>query len=174
MERKISERPTSQTDPPRVSSSPRVIRIGVPVAISVFGVWLLTGCVYLPIPEHGSDWVHRDFRRFLDPKNLSSPIRPGKTSRAKIAKLLGRPEFEISADRAVVYRFDTERDGVIWPLCFLVQPGYRDSYAVKFSFDDKNQLTGWITAHHEGLHGGGAISSPIISHPDATAEFRPN
>jgi len=149
-----------------------LLRLLIPLSAIAIGVFLLVGCIYLPIPEHSANWSQKDFRPFVESNN--SPVRAGQTTRAQVIKLLGRPVLENADRHEVVYRYDTERDVVIWPICFLIQPGYRDSFAVAFRFDASDQLVGWEMAHEKGhLMGSGAISSPIMNKPDATEAFRP-
>ncbi|MDB5291811.1 MAG: hypothetical protein JWL69_3052 [Phycisphaerales bacterium] len=152
----------------------RRLRMAIPLLGIAVGVFLLVGCVYLPIPEHGTDWSRKDFRPLLDANNKSSPIRIGRITRTQLIKLLGPPAFELSDRRQLIYRYDVERDVVLWPLCFIVQPGYRDSYAVAFTFDVRDILSGWETAHEKAHYiGGGAIQTPYLDYPDATDAFRP-
>ncbi|MDB5334349.1 MAG: hypothetical protein JWP03_5500 [Phycisphaerales bacterium] len=152
----------------------RIRRMAIPLSAIAVGVFFLVGCVYIPVPEHGTDWSRKDFRPLLEADNKSSPIRVGRITRSQLIKLMGRPAFEVPERRQVVYRYDTERNLVIWPLCFMVQPDYRDSYAAAFTFDDRDVLIGWETAHEKAHHiGGGAIQTPYLDHPDATDVFRP-
>jgi hypothetical protein len=152
----------------------RRVRLASAFFMMAVGVILLVGCIYLPIPEHGTDWSKKDFRPFISGGDPNSPIRRGITTRAQIIKLLGKPYFEIAETRAIVYKYNTARDFVIWPLCFIAQPGYHDSFAVKFDFDAGGTLLDWETAHESGRHyGGGAIQSPVLTYGDATRRFRP-
>jgi hypothetical protein len=158
------------------SSPPRIAfgrRLGLPMLLTLVGVSLLVGCIYIPIPEHGTDWSRKDFRPLIAEDNASAPIRRGKTTRGEITQLLGTPEFELPGDRALVFRYDTSRDFMVG-LCDAANPEYQDSFAVKFTFDANSTLVDWQTVHRRGWHfTGGAVGVRHMNHADATLDFRP-
>jgi len=55
-------------------------RRSLPILLIALGVCLLTGCFYLPLPEHQFEKQKKvDFRPMLGQANSNHPLRPGIT-----------------------------------------------------------------------------------------------
>jgi len=152
-------------------------KIILPLFLSLFGMWLLIGCIYLPIPEHSVDWSKTDFRPFLEASGSSPSIVRGKTTWREIVALLGRP-YSASIDQTeLIYTYDTEWDVTIWPLCFFVDrnnqalfPGGKRQIAVRFVFDAQDLLSDWKMAEDRGKPR--YILGPHLTIPDAVWKLK--
>src|SRR5438270_13494694 len=100
----------------------RYARRAIPFLLLPLGMWLLVGCLYLPIPEHRIHFHQKDFRPYLGARQSDRPIRAGAINRAKVVALLGPPPFASQDGRSIAYILQTERGFVVWPLCFAAGP----------------------------------------------------
>ena len=130
-------------------------RRAIPILLIAIGVGLLTGCFYLPLPEHpirdpGKDKkepLPKDFRHILGDVNSKSPIRPGLT-RAQVYSVLGKPNYR-STDNELIYIMLAERAVWVYPLCFFAAaPAQFRGYALRLTFKD-DILVRWELAHSE-------------------------
>lgn len=137
----------------------RIFRKTLPVILLLFGVWLMAGCFYLPIPEHRSEHQAKDFRKLVGAIDSKKAIRPGAVTRAQVIALLGPPQYASDAPpyrfynqpttapsedhSAVGYVLETESNAWVYPLCFTATPGSRTEYELRMVFDKNDVLNHW-------------------------------
>lgn len=130
-------------------------RKSLAIALIVIGVWILAGCIYIPIPEHPIDSKQKDFRPAVQ-KLAPSPQR---TTRTQITSLLGEPQITSKDGLAVLYTYRTKSGLWLEPLCFNAEPdGYRLVVAA-FEFDAQGRLTDWDLVDHPTTTG---PAGPIV------------
>src|SRR5438309_1379268 len=101
----------------------RRLRIVLPSFLVISGLWLLVGCFYVPIPEHGTDSRQTDFRKLLaDDAHPRRSIRRGLSTRDQVISVLGPPPYAAHDRRSIAYILETERAVYLWPLCFHTSP----------------------------------------------------
>src|SRR5882724_9550306 len=116
-----------------MGSTLRIRRLAIPSLLAICGVWLLVGCIYLPIPEHQIDSKQKDFRGLLGDADSRRPIRPRHITRGEVVAILGPPPFATQDGRSIAYTVKTENGLFIWPTCFVVQSAGGSVYAVRLS-----------------------------------------
>jgi hypothetical protein len=128
-------------------------RRALPVLLITLGICLLTGCFYLPLPEHPTaDPSERgqkksllaDFRHILGDYRSKRPIRPG-TSRAQVLALLGKPDANSTQDQ-LFYTLLAQRAVWVAPLCFSAVDAQLRGYALRLTFDG-DTLVRWDLSH---------------------------
>jgi hypothetical protein len=134
---------------PRSRVGARFRRRLVPLILAAAGLWGLTGCFYLPLPEHKIDGTQRDFRELLNSPNPKQSIRAGNSSRASVIEALGRPPYVTDDGRSIAYLYATGVGVWVWPACFSAQPAERRVYAVRFDFGEDDMLMNWETARYD-------------------------
>ncbi|HET6249774.1 MAG TPA: hypothetical protein VFE47_18940 [Tepidisphaeraceae bacterium] len=82
----------------------------------VIGVWVLTGCIYLPILEHTVS-TQRDFRDLIGSNSYPAKIHPG-VSRADVIALLGDTPYVSPDRRTAAYFVDAEEGFYVGVTCF--------------------------------------------------------
>lgn len=121
----------------------------IPLSLCGVGVWLLVGCIYLPIPEHRVDKSRPDFRKLVGDEHSKARIRPGSITRAQVIAILGKPQYR-SADRtAIGYELETRKGLLVYPLCFSGWPTDRRVYGVRLIFRPDGILADVETAMAE-------------------------
>jgi hypothetical protein len=91
----------------------------LPMLLVVLGIWLLAGCIYIPM-----------FGRTVSGTNVSGkvgepdshkPIRIARTNRDQVIHLLGPPYAEKRDGTAIAYVWTVQNGIAVWPLCFTIQ-----------------------------------------------------
>lgn len=153
----------------------RLLRASFPVLLIASGLWMLSGCFYLPLPEHRSEHHARDFRKLVGDISSSKRIRPGAITRAEVVGLLGPPQFTSdappyrvhgspasapSADHSAIgYVLQTDRGVWIVPLCFTALTDTTTRYELRLVFNSDNVLERWDLERSEYQHYHGEIYS---------------
>ena len=164
----------------------RTFRKTLPVVLLLFGVWLMAGCFYLPIPEHRSEHQGKDFRKLVGAIDSKKSIRPGAVTRAQVIALLGQPQYASDAPpyqvynqptsapsddhSAIGYVLQTESNAWVYPLCFTATPGTFTRYELRLVFNKENVLDYWDIKHSEErpptfLNGGPYFKTPFQDTP---------
>ena len=118
-------------------------RRAVPFLLAAVGVWLLVGCIYLPIPEHRSNRHQPDFRDLIGPAGSKARIRPGAITRPQVFALLGVPHYASVDGHSVGYTLSTESGLFIYPQCFSAFPHMKYVYGLRLTFGPNDVLTDW-------------------------------
>jgi hypothetical protein len=113
------------------------------------GLWLLSGCFYLPLPRRRTDKRQTDFRDYIGAPESKRPIRRGTIDRARVLALLGSPEYASSDGQSIAYIMYTEGDVWVWPLCFAANPAKSRVYGLRLDFDSDQRLLAWTMLHEE-------------------------
>jgi hypothetical protein len=138
--------------PAKCSRSVRKVKIAISYVAIGLGVYLLVGCIYIPLPEHKVG-DGKDFRDLVGEAHSTRPIRAG-IARSAVERLLGKPEHVSSDGRVIRYTIYTEKSFVIWPLCFSAGPDVQKGYALALEFDEKDMLVGWQMDDATSSYGG--------------------
>ncbi|HEX8913967.1 MAG TPA: hypothetical protein VF796_16580 [Humisphaera sp.] len=117
---------------------PLRVRRLLPVALIALGLWLLVGCVYLPLPKSLERPGTADPKALVGERGSNRPVEPG-VSRATVLRALGEPARQ-SADGRVLGYVVRYKTGVwIFPLCFSGVRA-RSDLAVRLEFDANGAL----------------------------------
>src|SRR3982074_2718424 len=73
------------------------------------GLWLLSGCFYLPLPERRLDKTQTDFRKDIGEPHSSFPLRRGAVDRERVLALLGNPKYASSDGQSIADAIPTPR-----------------------------------------------------------------
>ncbi|HZL34105.1 MAG TPA: hypothetical protein VFC78_02270 [Tepidisphaeraceae bacterium] len=150
---------------------PTTPRRTLPLMLSAVGLWLLVGCIYLPIPEHRTDKHQVDFRELVGDAGSKARIQPGHVTRAQVIALLGPPSF-MSADRTSIgYTLETAEGLLIYPQCFSAWPENKYSYGLRLTFAPDEVLSQWRL---EYVDNGGLIGMEPAHLPDRAIELLNN
>ena len=126
----------------------------LPIALLALGVWLLVGCIYLPMfnrTTHGKNHATK-----VGPADSRKPVRVGQTTRDQVLKLLGMPYVQASDGSALAYTWTIQHGVAVWPLCFTANSvkGYR---TLVLRFDAEGRLSSYNVLKADGdviqLHG---------------------
>lgn len=121
-----------------------VLRLLLPLGLLAGGWWLLTGCFYLPLPEHRVDSSQPDFREMFQGNGKKPPqFRVDSVTRAQVEKALGPPPFFSTDERVIGYLLQTQGGVWVWPLCFQATPAKVSGYALRLEFDEHDVLSAW-------------------------------
>jgi hypothetical protein len=124
-------------------------RCAWPVLLLVLGLWLLAGCLYLPIPEHLTNNTQKDFRKLVGDGNSKRPLQTGRAMRQQVFALLGPPPYASYDDRSVAYVLETESGGWVYPLCFTATANRRRIYGLRIDFNEQGNMEGWEIGQDE-------------------------
>lgn len=92
------------------------IRILPPLFLIALGLWLLSGCIY--IPTFDSVKQGRNASKEVGDARSKKPLRVGLASRDEVLRILGQPPL-ITEDRSkFAYTWEVTRGVWIMPLCF--------------------------------------------------------
>ena len=89
----------------------------IPLALVLFGLWLLSGCIYIPM--FGRTIQGTDVANKVGDGNSSRPLRTGQSTRQDIIRVLGQPTAEKPDGSALAYGWRVQNGFTVWPLCFL-------------------------------------------------------
>lgn len=112
-------------------------RRALPFVLIVIGLWLLSGCIYVPM--FGRPIEGKNAARKVGDADSRKPIRVGVTHVEDIRGVLGDPLDQTSDGRVLVYGWTTQNGATIWPLCFKVDGVDRRNTLV-LRLDDRNVL----------------------------------
>ncbi len=96
----------------------RNIRRAIPFVLILIGLWLLSGCIYVPMfgrPLQGKNAVKQ-----VGDAESRKPLRVGKSNDQDIRRILGEPYAQSDEGRVLAYTWKTQNGITIWPLCFAV------------------------------------------------------
>jgi hypothetical protein len=91
-------------------------RVALPVALIVLGVWLTSGCIY--IPTFGILKSGENAAKKVGDEKSAKPIRVRNATRADVLRILGPPYAQKLDGSALAYAWHIRNALVIWPLCF--------------------------------------------------------
>lgn len=135
-------------DARRLKSAVHLARRVVPILLIGIGFYLMTGCFYLPTPEHQTGPPQKDFRALVGDRNSKKVIRPGAITRTQVIKILGAPPYASSDQHAIVYTMQTDRAVWTYPLClFYSTPAVQRGYTLRLVFDEFDVLRRWDIVH---------------------------
>jgi hypothetical protein len=124
-----------------------ILRFASPIVLIVASVMVLTGCFFVPWPEHRRDKNQPDFRDMVGDSNSNRPIRTGAITRSQVLRLLGDPPYASADDRAVAYSLNTESGAWVYPLCFSAEPAAEDIYVLRLEYDEHDVVAKWDIVH---------------------------
>ena len=107
----------------------------LPLALIFAGVALLSGCIYVPIPERTVYGTNVGAR--VGPANSSKPVRIGRISRNDVLRVLGEPAQMSPNGRELTYTWGVQTGVWVWPLCGHPQGAGRE---ITLKFDDAGVL----------------------------------
>jgi hypothetical protein len=119
----------------------------IAICLTATGLWGLTGCFYLPTPEHPTDKKQADFRELVGGADSKRRLRPGVATRDSVTAVLGPPAWVSKDRRSTAYTLDTVRAVWVYPVCFATDVASQRIYAVRLVFDDNNVLASWDLVH---------------------------
>jgi hypothetical protein len=90
-------------------------RAWLPLALVVAGVSLLSGCIYIPIPERTI--AGTNVAAQIGGPNSSKPLRLGRTHRQEVLRVLGEPAHRSPDGREMTYTWGVQVGIWVWPLC---------------------------------------------------------
>lgn len=140
-------------------------RLVAPLLFIVVGVWLLTGCVY--IPTFGRRVSGIDATRYVGPAHSSKQLCMDRATRDDVLRVLGRPYYISSDERAVVYWWRIQNGLTVWPLCFGGYPVYGErTLVLRFNTDGRLESTQLLKSNANVIqlsgYGGGARLPPDL------------
>lgn len=119
----------------------------LPVLLAVSGMWLMAGCIKMPVWEYRSFDTQHDFRGEVGDKNSTRPVRPGAINKAEVMARFGKPDLSRKDGRSLEYFLETNRAVYLWPLCFHTSPAEQRLYTLTLEFDAEDLLTHWNLTH---------------------------
>ncbi len=124
----------------------RSVRRALPFVLIVIGLWLLSGCIYVPMFNHTIGG--KDATKYVGPSDSNAKLRVGLSSRSAVIRVLGKPFFATDDHRYVVYSWRKRKSSQIWPLCFTIAND-DTAYAMTLEFDALNQLVASRVEHRD-------------------------
>ena len=115
----------------------RAWRTTLPTALTLLLVFMLIGCFYLPTPDRAQKGKV-DFRSKVGDARSSKPIRPYAVNRARVAQVLGTPDFTTEDGLTDGYVLRTYH-GYYFGLCYNGTAGAR-WYRLRLRFDRNGVL----------------------------------
>ena len=88
----------------------------LPVILTAMGVWLLTGCVWIPMFEKRIEGT--DVSRQVGNSSSGKPIRLHRATRDDVVRVLGPPPYVSTDGRQFAYTWKVLNGVYVWPLCF--------------------------------------------------------
>jgi hypothetical protein len=115
-------------------------RLLLPIGLTVMGVALLTGCIY--IPQFDRVIKGNDASRAVGDPKSKKPLVTGNATIHAVLEKLGAPAFVDPSRRRLGYRWRTLSSVTVWPLCAWVSPDESASTLV-LQFDASDTLFGF-------------------------------
>jgi hypothetical protein len=113
----------------------KVIQIAIPMLLVGLGIYLLVGCIPVPGNFQQSSGFTRPEERIGSP-DADRPLKVGSAGYEKVIRLLGPPTLDSTNHQAVVYSYQVNDISYVWPLCFSIDPIYRDRHLLlRFNSD---------------------------------------
>ncbi len=79
---------------------------------------VISGCVYIPTPEHSPEYVLENETvlsvRAMIPKEVIQMLKPGKTTRTEILLKFGDPTQRLQQDRFFIYSWSRISGYLLW------------------------------------------------------------
>ena len=113
----------------------RTKRTLVPAALIVTGIGLLSGCIFVPIPERTI--AGTNVAAQVGGENSSKPLRVGRTTCEEVLRVLGEPAQASSNGRELTYTWGVQTAIWVWPLCGHPQTAGR---VLNLKFDEAGVL----------------------------------
>jgi hypothetical protein len=115
----------------------RSTRLLLPLALAAVGVWLLAGCVYIPV--FGPTVEGKNASKSVGSNASRKPIRAGRATHADVVRVLGEPQAKTADDRVLAYTWVIRNGYAVWPLCFGGYP-VNGSRTLVLRFDERHLL----------------------------------
>lgn len=117
----------------------------LPATLALLGAWLLVGCIYVPWGDKVPPG-QRDVRPLVGKQKSDRPIRVGSATREDVLRIAGNPNGVASDSRTWFYQWSAENGGWFMPLCFAIEPAWRD-YTLSLEFGDDGRLKRFGVQH---------------------------
>jgi hypothetical protein len=91
-------------------------RFVLPAALIALGLWLQSGCVFIPTFNRtikGSNVAQK-----VGAEGSGKPLRLREATREDVIRVLGRPAHASSDGRILAYRWEVQNGVLVLPLCF--------------------------------------------------------
>ena len=109
-------------------------RLWVPVLLLSLGLYLLAGCIYIPM--FGKVVRGEKVDEKVGLPESRKPLRLGQSTRDEVERVLGRPAAVSRDGKAIAYVWTVQTALVIWPLCFQATKNYeKRGLVMRFSND---------------------------------------
>ena len=115
----------------------RKIRLAIPILLVALGMWLLSGCIYVPM--FGRPLEGQNVAKKVGSTRSDKPVRIGVSTGDDIFRIIGEPRWKSADGRVIAYSWKTQNGVTVWPLCFWVDGVDRWSTLV-FQLDDEGVL----------------------------------
>ena len=115
-------------------------RVAVPILCATIGIFLLIGCIPIPLPEKVVQG--KDFRAQLKPPAANRLLSRGRSTRREIEMVLGSPTYRDRTGRQMCYYLETRAGAYVYPLCFNATEMDR-IYVLQLEYDDAGVLKSW-------------------------------
>lgn len=155
----------------------KLLRCIVALLLIAFGVWMLSGCIYVPMfgrPLAGGKNVSKQ----VGDAKSKKPIRIGKSSAGDIIAKFGAPYAQSADGEVLVYTWKSQNGVTIWPLCFAVE-GVDKWSSLVLRIDERGILESTeVLVNSEpaidlfGYHGSAPLP-PEVSADDWTSHVEP-
>ncbi|MEA2734173.1 MAG: hypothetical protein QOE14_624 [Humisphaera sp.] len=130
-------------------------RVIVPMMLLAVGVWLLQGCLYIPM--FNATVGGKEATRYVGESGSGKPLERDLSTSHDVRRMLGNPHFATTDGRFLVYSWLKRKGVMIYPQCFAAEPEDR-SFALTFEFDRDGVLR--ETQIEEGFRMGYLFSPP--------------
>jgi len=140
---------------------PNFRRSILPLALIGFGIWLTSGCIYVPM--FGRTIKGNNAAKQVGDQKSSRPIRLNYATREQVVRVLGQPYAQRPDGTALAYTWRVQNGFTVWPLCF---SGYSvdGQRTLVLRFDESGVLRSTQFLKHD---------QPLIQLPQALAETVP-
>ena len=113
------------------------VKLAMPITLVVVGVWLLTGCIF--IPTFDKTIRGRNVSEYIGSAKQARPIRLHAATRNDVLRILGEPHFASPDSTRIAYVWYVRNGMWLWPLCFTAFP-QDGSRALLLTFDEAGVL----------------------------------
>ena len=123
------------------------LRLLLPAALAGVGVFLLVGCIYVPMfnkVEEGQNYSKK-----VGNAKSRKPIRVGRAHRDDVMRVLGAPPYASPDGRRAAYPWSVTNGIWVWPLCFNAY-AQRGNRALLLDFDEKGIVRGFRVEKYDG------------------------
>jgi hypothetical protein len=114
------------------------VRLLVPVGLTVLGLWLLVGCIY--IPGFGRVSSGKDVSGKVGDDRSGRPLRLGAATREDVARVLGEPKFVSTDGHAVAYGWGVTKGYLVNVLCPPASQTFWGARSLVLRFDERGVL----------------------------------